>query len=93
MRYADVAWLASDYQPGTDVTGGADQLLSWLAWGASAAGVFGVIICGMQLALQLRRGDPGEQGEYMRGLVYVLIACVVASTAGPIVAFINATGY
>ncbi|MCX4904456.1 hypothetical protein [Streptomyces sp. NBC_00878] len=64
----------------------AGQILGILAWCASACGVGGLIIVGMQMALQLRRGDPGEGGEHFRGVFFVGLACLVATTAGPVVA-------
>ncbi|MGW7384528.1 hypothetical protein [Streptomyces sp. NPDC054794] len=65
------------------------MILNTLCWGASACGVAGLIIVGMQMALQLRRGDPGEGGEHFRGVFYVVLACVIASTAGPLVTFLG----
>jgi hypothetical protein len=77
-----------NYNPaGTPVGTGSDQLLGILAWLATAAGVAGLLTIGMMFALQLRRGEPGEMGEYFRGLLIVIIACLVAASAGPIVAF------
>ncbi len=43
----------------------------------------------MQMALQLRRGDPGEGGEHFRGVFFVVLACVIATTAGPLVTFLG----
>ncbi|MGI5401194.1 hypothetical protein ACQEVG_17385 [Streptomyces sp. CA-135486] len=80
--------LAATFAPGAE----ADQLLGILAWCASAAGVGGVITVGMLMALQLRRGDPGEGGEHFRGFFFVLLACVLATTAGPIVNFLGPLG-
>ncbi|MBO8195959.1 hypothetical protein ITI46_30575 [Streptomyces oryzae] len=73
----------SPYQP----TAAADNLLSWLAWGATAAGVFGLIVVGLQLTLQLRRGEMGEGAMYFRGFFIIVLASVIATTAGPIVEF------
>lgn len=77
--------LAGTFDPGAD----ADFLLGVLAWSASAAGVAGVVITGMLMALQLRRGEMGEGASYMRGLFFVLAGCVLAATAGPIVQFLG----
>lgn len=63
-------------------------LLELLAWCVSAAAVAGVLIVGIQLALQLRRGEPGEGATYFRGLAFVMGACVIGVSAGPIVAFV-----
>jgi hypothetical protein len=85
--------LAADppapFEPGSN---GGDDLLNLLAWCASAAGVAGLLIVGMQLALQLRRGEPGEAGDYFRGAVYVLLACIIAATAGPLVTMFGPFG-
>ncbi|MFD3732565.1 hypothetical protein [Streptomyces sp. NPDC058632] len=70
-------------------TADAGVILGILAWCASAAGVGGLIIVGMQMAIQLRRGEPGEGGEHFRGVFYVTLGCLVASTAGPLVAFLG----
>lgn len=67
----------------------ARDLLSLMAWCASAAGVGGLIIVGIKMAVQLRRGDPGEGGEHYRGVFYVVLACLVATTAGPIIALLG----
>ncbi|MFD9326773.1 hypothetical protein [Streptomyces sp. NPDC060065] len=64
----------------------AHTLINLLAWCASACGVAGLIIVGMQMALQLRRGDPGEGGEHFRGVFFVGLASLLATTAGPLVA-------
>ncbi|MFF2848450.1 hypothetical protein ACFVT5_19315 [Streptomyces sp. NPDC058001] len=65
---------------------GAGTILGILAWCVSAAGVAGLIFVGIQMSLQLRRGDPGEGGEHFRGVFYVFLGCVLAVTAGPLVA-------
>ncbi|MGW3661745.1 hypothetical protein [Streptomyces sp. NPDC005141] len=80
-------FLAADaYSPPV----GADTILGILAWCASAAGVAGLIVVGIQMALQLRRGDPGEGGEHFRGVFFVTLGCLVATTAGPLVAALGA---
>ena len=73
------------YNPTPD----AGTLLGVLAWCASAAGVGGLLIVGIQMAIQLRRGEPGEGGAYFRGFFFVTLACLLATTAGPIVAFLG----
>ncbi|MFF2216788.1 hypothetical protein [Streptomyces antibioticus] len=75
----------ASFDPGAD----ADFLLGLLAWCGTAAGVAGVIIVGTLMALQLRHGVPGEQAEHLRGLFFVLLASVIVSTAGPVVAFLG----
>jgi hypothetical protein len=80
-RTHEFSSLAAGFDPGAD----GDQILGILAWGASACGVAGLIIIGIQMALQLRRGDPGEGGEHFRGVFFVALGCVLATTAGPLV--------
>ncbi|ASW57394.1 hypothetical protein CIK06_03360 [Plantactinospora sp. KBS50] len=64
-------------------------LLNLLAWTVSAAAVAGLLVVGMNMALQFRRGDPGEFSEHSRGLLIVGGACVLGATAGPIVQFLS----
>ncbi|MCA2211836.1 hypothetical protein [Jidongwangia harbinensis] len=64
-------------------------LLNILAWAVTAASVAGLIITGINMALQLRRGEPGEFSEHWRGLVYVGSACMLGLTAGPLVQFLE----
>ena len=64
------------------------DLLNLLGWCVSAAAVAGLMIVGIQMALQLRRGEMGEGSTHFRGLVFVLGACVIGTSAGPIVAFV-----
>ncbi|TRO56024.1 hypothetical protein [Streptomyces sp. IB201691-2A2] len=87
MKYnaLPVEELAGTFSPGAD----ADFILGVIAWGASAAGVAGLIITGTVLALQWRSGEMGEHASYMRGLFYVFAGCVIATTAGPIVQFLG----
>ncbi|WP_328760367.1 hypothetical protein [Streptomyces sp. NBC_00271] len=81
----EVAARAATFTPGAE----ADQLLGILAWCASAAAVGGVITVGTLMALQMRRGYPGEGAEHFRGLLFVMLACILGSTAGPIVNFLG----
>ena len=78
-------YLADGFDPGGD----GHLIIDTLSWCASACGVAGLIIVGMQMALQLRRGDPGEGGEHFRGVFFVVLACVIATTAGPLVTFLG----
>ncbi|MZF86286.1 hypothetical protein [Streptomyces sp. SID5643] len=80
-----IGGLLAAYNPTPD----AGAILGVLAWCASAAGVAGLLIVGMQMAIQLRRGEPGEGGAYFRGFFFVTLACLLATTAGPIVAFLG----
>ncbi|MFI6078684.1 hypothetical protein ACIA5C_44925 [Actinoplanes sp. NPDC051343] len=67
------------------------NLLGLLAWCVSAAGVAGLIIIGMQLGLQLRSGVPGAGSMIWQEFIIVIVACILAVTAGPIVGFLNLT--
>jgi hypothetical protein len=75
--------LAADYKAE------ASSLLGFVAWCASAAGVVGLLIIGMSMAVQLRRGEPGEGGTFFRQTFIVIVACLIAATAGPLVSFVN----
>ncbi|WP_314411274.1 hypothetical protein [Streptomyces sp. DSM 40484] len=63
-------------------------LLGYLAWTVTAAAVGGIMVVGIQMALQLRRGEMGEGATYFRGLAIVVGACVLGLTAGPLVEFV-----
>jgi len=65
------------------------DVLGLLAWCVSAAGVAGIIITGINMAVQLRRGDPGEFSEHWRSMTLVLLSCIVGATAGPIINYLN----
>lgn len=69
------------FDPGPE----AGFLLGVLAWCATAAGVFGILTVGILMSLQLRHGVPGEKAEHLRGLTIIMIACVIAASAGPLV--------
>lgn len=66
----------------------ATELLGYLAWSVTAAAVAGLMVVGIQMSLQLRRGEMGEGATYFRGAVFVLGACVLGVTAGPLVEFV-----
>lgn len=61
------------------------QLLTLMAWCVSAAAVVGLLLTGMTLASQLRRGALEERTEYTKQIAFVMAACLLATTAGPIV--------
>ncbi|MEV7345456.1 hypothetical protein [Streptomyces sp. NPDC093544] len=72
------------FNPGTE----AADLLGILTWVVSAASVAGLMIVGLQMAMQLRRGEMGEGATYFRGAFFVVGACVLGTSAGPLVNFI-----
>ncbi|MXM61879.1 hypothetical protein GR925_00020 [Streptomyces sp. HUCO-GS316] len=78
-------FLAAAYTP----PGGAHTIINLLAWCATAAGVFGLMAVGINMAIQLNRGDPGEGGAHFRGVFFVTLACLIAATAGPLVTFVG----
>ncbi|MEU5702974.1 hypothetical protein [Streptomyces aurantiacus] len=63
-------------------------LLGFLTWIVSAASVAGLMIVGIQMALQLRRGEMGEGATYFRGAFISVGACVLGISAGPLVNFV-----
>ncbi|MBU6535506.1 hypothetical protein [Streptomyces mayonensis] len=77
--------LLAAYTPTSD----AGYILGVLAWCVSAAGVAGLLIVGMQMALQLRRGEMGEGATYFRGVFFVALACGIATTVGPLLTFLG----
>lgn len=77
--------LLAAYTPTSD----AGDILGILSWCVTAAGVAGLLIVGLQMALQLRRGEMGEGATYFRGVFYVALACVIAATVGPLVTFVG----
>jgi hypothetical protein len=56
--------------------------INLVAWAGTAAGVVGVLVCGVTMAISHRRG---EGSEHMGRLGLVLGGCVLVATAGPIV--------
>ncbi|MFJ2833064.1 hypothetical protein ACIPC1_36870 [Streptomyces sp. NPDC087263] len=63
-------------------------LLGNLTWIVTACAVAGLMTVGIQMAMQLRRGEMGEGATYFRGAFFVVGACVIGSTAGPLVNFV-----
>ncbi|MCN9241337.1 hypothetical protein NGF19_11140 [Streptomyces sp. RY43-2] len=73
-----------DYTPPTSVTGKLDDVLGYIAWLVTAAGVAGVLIVGSRMAIALKTGDAEE---HLREYLIVMGACVIGACAGPIVQF------
>ncbi|MFI0817279.1 hypothetical protein ACH4TX_12340 [Streptomyces sp. NPDC021098] len=71
--------------PPAEVTQPLNEVLGYMAWLASAAGVMGLLIVGMRMAISLRQG---EGQEHLVQFATVIGACVIATTAGPIVNFL-----
>ncbi|MFM9588784.1 hypothetical protein ACKI1J_08025 [Streptomyces scabiei] len=78
------------YEPPADTTKGLNQVLGYLAWLVTAAGVAGLLIVGSRMAVALKSGD-GE--EHLREYAVVLGACVIGACAGPIVEFLGLVGF
>ncbi|MCX5195008.1 hypothetical protein OOK31_14025 [Streptomyces sp. NBC_00249] len=70
---------------GGNVTAPLNDVLSWMAWLVSAAGVMGVLIVGSRMAIALRAGNGDE---HLAQLATVLGACILGATAGPVVGFL-----
>lgn len=78
--------LAADaFDPGSDGL----TLLNILSWCATAAGVLGLIIVGIYLTLKLLSGVPGETEMYLKQFTFVIMASVLAASAGPLVSFLS----
>ncbi len=78
------------YNPGTgsapaDLAGKVHLLMDIIAWGATSACVTGVAIVAAMMALAHQRGTGSQ---HLSSLGYVLGACVLIGTAGPIVQFL-----
>ncbi|MGW3283884.1 hypothetical protein ACWDR3_04455 [Streptomyces sp. NPDC001002] len=89
---AGVQFLADKPKPDDPVyepTWEADYLINLLAWCATACGVAGLIIVGIQMSIQLNRGEPGEGASHFRGFFFVTLGCLVATSAGPLVSFLG----
>lgn len=69
-----------------DPEDGVMQVLGLLAWCVTAACVLGLMIIGINMAVQLRRGEPGEFGTHWRAISLVTFSCILGVTAGPLVA-------
>ncbi len=65
--------------PGTQ---GLTTMLGWGGWLVSFVCVAGLLVVAAMMALKHRRGEGG--GEAMGSLGWVLGACVLGSTAGPL---------
>ena len=62
-------------------TGGIQTIIGWLAWIATALGVVGIIIVGVTMFFQNRRGEGGEAagklGWVLAGLVLITAASAI----------------
>jgi hypothetical protein len=62
----------------------ADQLISWLTWGALAAGVVGLLVCaGMVVVGRRHRGGLAQDG--LVGSLWVVTGLTLASLAAVLV--------
>ncbi|GAB7039379.1 MULTISPECIES: hypothetical protein [Catenuloplanes] len=65
------------------------NLLNLLAWSVSASGVVGILIVGLNMTLQMRRGDMGFGPDQWRQLTIVGISCIIAVAVAPILTFLD----
>ncbi|SER74752.1 hypothetical protein SAMN04487983_102183 [Streptomyces sp. yr375] len=68
------------------VTAPLDDVLALLSWLVTAAGVGGLLWLGASMALSVRSGQ--SVGDFMESFLMVMVACSLAVTAGPLVAFV-----
>jgi hypothetical protein len=72
--------------PGTGTqppgTGGLVTILGWVAWGACALCVAGLVIVAGKMAINHERGVAGQHAT---GLAWVMLACVVVGAASGLV--------
>ncbi|MEU0147670.1 hypothetical protein ABZ119_17180 [Streptomyces sp. NPDC006288] len=64
-----------------------DTVLGIAGWAGTAAGVAGVLVTGIMMAVSMKRG---EGSEHLSRLGMVLGGCVLVATAGPIITFVFA---
>jgi hypothetical protein len=79
------------YNPGTgsapsDLTSQVHLLMDIVAWGATSACVVGVAIVATMMAVSHHRGMGGQ---HFASLGYVMAACILIGTAGPLVQFLT----
>ncbi|WP_371577811.1 hypothetical protein [Streptomyces sp. NBC_01314] len=67
------------------VTANLDYVLNIMAWLVTAAGVAGLLIVGIRMAIAVRNGD---RDEHVREFLMVMSACVLGATAGPVVSYL-----
>lgn len=65
-----------------DAAEDATKILGWVFWVVTILGVLGVLAVAASMAISFRRGEASEHGSK---LGIVLAACILASSAGPIV--------
>ncbi|WP_367318316.1 hypothetical protein [Streptomyces sp. HUAS ZL42] len=70
-----------------DLANKVNLVLGIAAWAGTAAGVAGVLITGIMMAVSMKRG---EGSEHLSRLGMVAGGCVLVATAGPTVKFLFA---
>jgi peptidoglycan/LPS O-acetylase OafA/YrhL len=78
------------YNPGTgsapsNLVGQVRLLMDIVAWGATCACVVGIAIVAAMMAISHHRGTGSQ---HFASLGYVMAACILIGTAGPIVQFL-----
>jgi hypothetical protein len=79
------------YNPGigsapSGLTSQVHLLMDIVAWGATSACVVGVAIVATMMAVSHHRGMGGQ---HFASLGYVMAACILIGTAGPLVQFLT----
>ncbi|MFF6781852.1 hypothetical protein [Streptomyces sp. NPDC012510] len=87
---AGLTWATLAYTPPAETTKGLDQVLGYIAWLVTAAGVAGLLIVGSRMAVALKTGNAEE---HLREYLIVLGACVIGACAGPIVTFLEVANF
>ncbi|WP_413807659.1 hypothetical protein [Streptomyces sp. OE57] len=67
-----------------ELTKAVDTVLGVLAWAGTAAGVAGILVTGVMMAMSVKRG---EGSEHLSRLGMVLGGCILVAAAGPTVQF------
>jgi len=75
---ADFINPAPQQPPGT---AGLVTLMGWVAWGFTGVCVIALIVAAGSLALAHR---SGRGGDHAQGMVVVLVAAIIGSSAGPL---------
>jgi len=65
--------------------GPAGVIIGWMRWGGFAVAVIGIIIIGVKLMVNIRRGEAASE---LGGLGYVAIGVILIGAASALVSFL-----